>query len=65
MIDGPDRRTLVCENRQLRREKQELVEKNVSLAREKKLAERREKGERLLRIGYAINQGGGERVSGM
>ena len=84
MVDVRDRGTIVCENRQLRREKEslakekklaerremlaerreeELVEKNESLAKEKKLTERREKGERLLRVGYAINQGGQERVS--
>ena len=56
VIDGRDRGRIVCENRQLRREKESLV-------KEKKMAERREKRERLLRVGYAINQGGQERVS--
>ena len=68
--DGRDR--IIGENRQLRKEKAELMENNESLAKEKKVAEisarenkLAEKGERLLRIGYAINQGGGERVSVM
>ena len=71
-VDGRDRRTIVCEIRQLRRDKRELVEKNDSLtkekkelAEEKKVTERREKGERLLRIGYQMKEGGGERVSAM
>ena len=65
MIDGQDRRTMVCEIRQLRREKDEVVEENKSLAKRVKVAERMEKGERLLRIGYEMKEGGGERVSVM
>ena len=61
MIDGRDRRTIVREIRQLRREKEELVEKNDSLMKEKKKL----KGDRLLRIGYEMKEGGGERVSVM
>ena len=61
MIDGRDRRTIVREIRQLRREKEELVEKNRSLMKEKKDL----KGDRLLRIGYEMKEGGGERVSVM
>ena len=61
MIDGRDRRTIVREIRQLKREKEELVEKNRSLTKEKKDL----KGDRLLRIGYEMKEGGGERVSVM
>ena len=61
MIDGLDRRTMVREIRQLRREKEELVEKNRSLMKEKKEL----KGDRLLRIGYEMKEGGGEGVSVM
>ena len=61
MIDGLDRRTMVREIRQLRREKEELVVKNQSLMKEKKEL----KGDRLLRIGYEMKEGGGERVSVM
>ena len=61
MIDGRDRRTIVREIRQLRREKEELVEKNDSLMKEKKKL----KGDRLLRIGYEMKEGGGQRVSVM
>ena len=61
MIDGLDRRTMVREIRQLRREKEELVVKNQSLMKEKKEL----KGDRLLRIGYEMREGGGERVSVM
>ena len=61
MIDGRDRRTIVREIRQLKRDKEELVEKNDSLMKEKKKL----KGDRLLRIGYEMKEGGGERVSVM
>ena len=46
MMDGRDRRTIVREITQLRRDKDELVEKNRSLMKEKKQLE----GDRLLRI---------------
>ena len=72
VVDDRDRRTIIRENRQLKREKEEVVQKNGSLAKRVKvaemkevLAERIEKGERLLRLGYAIDKGGGERVSVM
>ena len=76
MIDGRDRRRIVRivrEIRQLKRDKEELVEKNRSLMKENgKLVvknrsltkEKKElKGDRLLRIGYEMKEGGGERVS--
>ena len=50
MMDGRDRRTIVREITQLRRDKDELVEKNRSLMKEKKQLE----GDRLLRIGYEM-----------
>ena len=71
VIDCPDRRTTVCEKcSQLRREKKKLAEKNDSLTKETgKLVVKNDrltkelKGERLLRLGYAIDKGGGEKVS--
>ena len=60
-VDSRDRRTMVHEIRQLRRDKDELVEKNRSLMKEKKQLE----GDRLLRIGYEMKEGGGEGVSVM
>ena len=72
MIDGRDRRMIVCENRQLKRGKEQVVEENKTFAEKLKAAKRkealteiREKGEKLLRIGYALDKGGGERVSVM
>ena len=50
MMDGRDRRTIVREITQLRRDKDELVEKNRNLMKEKKQLE----GDRLLRIGYEM-----------
>ena len=61
VIDVRVRTTIVCENRQLRAEKKELVAKNDSLTKEKKDLN----GDRLLRIGYEMKEGGGERVSVM
>ena len=61
VVDGRDRRTIIRENRQLKREKEEVVQKNGSLRTEKKDL----RGERLWRLGYAIDKGGGEKVSVM
>ena len=75
MIDGRDRRTIVREIRQLKSDREELVEKNDSLMKENGklvvkndslMKEKQElKGDRLLRIGYEMKEGGGERVSVM
>ena len=75
MIDGRDRRTIIREIRQLKRDKEEVVEKNDSLMKEngklvvkndRLMKEKQElKGDRLLRIGYEMKEGGGERVSVM
>ena len=75
VVDGQGncKRKTICENcSQLHRENEELIRKNDRLVEEKKVVEknevlavRREKGERLLRIGYTITTGGGERVSVM
>ena len=54
--DYRDRRTIVRENRQLKGQ-------NKYLAKEKEEAERREKGERLLNVGYAVKEGGAEKMS--
>ena len=67
-----EKKELVEKNNSLTERNGELVVKTESLAKEKKVAEnkevlavQREKGERLLRLGYAIDKGGGERVSVM
>ena len=75
VMDVRDRRTIVLENRQLRREKEELVEKNDGLMEENgKLVVKNDslttekkylRGERLWRLGYQMKEGGGERVSVM
>ena len=56
--DPRDRRTIVRDYRELER-------KCESLAKEKEEAEKREKGKTLVAVRYAMEKGGGEKVSGL